>query len=368
VERRVLDKTDHGNGVSIEEFTEEEVEFTPSPADAARGLKDEGNAKFKAGDLRGALRLYDESLAAHASPAVHANRALVLLGLEEFGAAEAACDAALSGDPGNVKALHRRGVARRRLGRLEAALEDYRAAAVKLPGNAKVDSELAELLAEAVAERKEKQREQKQDAAAEGQAASKGSKKKAVVVIEESESEAEGEEEVREGAGGRPPPAVNRSAVPIEEVTDDESDEEWEVVPPTPPGAAKRRGVLGYEAPRSSSDFERALRALAGSREDLGRYLSLVEPGTFPELLKSSLSPEIIVHLLEGLPVSRHWESPAAGAEALESLAAVARFDINIMLVPSRKKATVAAAFQPLEGGAGVAPDALAALRKKFRL
>ena len=72
--------------------------------------------------------------------------------------------------------------------------------------------------------------------------------------------------------------------------------------------------------------------------------------------------------VLEGLPASRHWESPAAGAEALESLAAVARFDIHIMLVPSRKKATVAAAFQPLEGGAGVAPDALAALRKKFRL
>jgi len=163
--------------------------------------------------------------------------------------------------------------------------------------------------------------------------------------------------------------------VPIEEVTDDESDEEWEVVPPTPPGAAvaaaaaaEMRGVLGFEAPRSSSDFERALRALAGSREDLGRYLSLVEPGNFPELLKSSLSPDIIVHLLEGLPASSHWERPAAGAKALESLAAVPRFDINIMLVPSRKKAAVAAAFQHLEGRAGVAPAALAALRKKFRL
>ena len=126
--------------------------------------------------------------------------------------------------------------------------------------------------------------------------------------------------------------------------------------------------MLGFEAPRSSSDFERALRALAGSREDLGRYLSLVEPGTFPELLKSSLSPDIIVHLLEGLPASGHWRRPAAGVAALESLAAVPRFDINIMLVPSRKKATVAEAFRPLEGGTGVAPAALAALRKKFRL
>ena len=126
----------------------------PSPSDAARDLKDRGNAAFRAGDLRGALLLYDESLAAHATPAVHANRALVLLGLDEFAAAEAACDAALSGDPENVKALHRRGVARRRLGRLEAALEDYRAAAGKLPGNAKIEQELAELLAEAVAERK----------------------------------------------------------------------------------------------------------------------------------------------------------------------------------------------------------------------
>ena len=206
VERRVLDTTDHGNGVSIEEFTEEEVAFMPSPSDAARDLKDRGNAAFRAGDLRGALLLYDESLAAHATPAVHANRALVLLGLDEFAAAEAACDAALSGDPENVKALHRRGVARRRLGRLEAALEDYRAAAGKLPGNAKIEQELAELLAEAVAERKQKQQEQRREAdaaaaaaaaaeaeTAEAEVGRKVSGKKAVVMIEESESEGEGD-------------------------------------------------------------------------------------------------------------------------------------------------------------------------------
>ena len=241
-----------------------------------------------------------------------------------------------------------------------------------------------------MAERKQKQQEQRREAdaaaaaaagaaeaeAAEAEVGRKASGKKAVVVIEESESEGEGD--TGEGAGGALPPAGSRSAVPIEEVTDDESDEEWEVVPRTPPGAtavaaaaaaaAEMRGVLGFEAPRSSSDFERALRALAGSREALGRYLSLVEPGTFPELLKSSLSPDIIVHLLEGLPASGHWKRPAAGVEALESLAAVPRFDINIMLVPSREKATVAEAFRPLEGGTGVAPAALAALRKKFRL
>lgn len=378
VERRVLDKTDHGNGVFIEEFTEEEVEFTPSPSDVAQGLKERGNALFKAGHLAGALRLYDESLAACLDPAVHANRALALLGLDKFAAAEAACDAALASDPGNVKALHRRGVARRRLGKLEDALADYRMVTAQLSGNQKVDSELAELLAEAEAKRKQQAAEKvvAEDAeeAAKATAPSPEAQTK-VVIIEETDSESE-----NAGGGGREETELPSGpvAVQIAEVTDDESDgdTDWEVVPPTPPGsrlaaaataAAEMRGVLGFESPKTSADFEKALRALAKSREDLGRYLSLVDPGTYPELLKSSLTPEIVAHVLQGLPASCHWEGgPETAAEALRRLAAVPRFDINIMLVPSRQKAAVAEAFRALEGG--LKPDSLQALKQKYRI
>ena len=165
------------------------------------------------------------------------------------------------------------------------------------------------------------------------------------------------------------------------EVTDDESDgdTDWEVVPPTPPGSrsvaaaaaaaatSEMRGVLGFEPPKTSADFEKALRALAKSREDLGRYLSLVEPGTYPELLKSSLTPEIVALILQGLPASSHWGGgPETAAEALRSLAAVPRFDINIMLVPSRQKAAVAEAFRALEGG--LKPDELQTLKRKYRI
>lgn len=55
-------------------------------------------------------------------------------------------------------------------------------------------------------------------------------------------------------------------------------------MPPSPPGAgaaaavAEIRGVHGLEASKTSADFEKAFSALAKSREDLERYLSLVEP------------------------------------------------------------------------------------------
>lgn len=98
--------------------------------------KDEGNAHLKAGRLAEAIASYTSALGApslskEAVAALHANRALAHLKLNAASECVADCDAALSAQPGYVKAMYRRAQAREALGSpadLGAAFRDAQAA------------------------------------------------------------------------------------------------------------------------------------------------------------------------------------------------------------------------------------------------
>ena len=405
-----------------------EPEPSPSAEELSVELKNQGNAKYQRGDLAGALDLYTRSIAKDPrNTVVYVNRAQVKLKLNDFAGAEADCTAALGQDAANVKAQYRRGMARRELGKLEESLADYRVAAASLAGNPQVQKELEEVQRllkeweqEAAAAPKVRivEIEEESDSdeeevevpvrhvpraespAAPAAPAAPQAFSKVIPIEEDSESDEEDAVAAAEPAA----PAVK--SIPIEEVSDDSDSEEeveipvrrvgaeeasvrkprgsvasstsdWEVVstpsqdgdrshPASPTGgdAAAPAGdtVLGFGPPRTSVDLERALKALAGQQDALERYVALIPAETYAPLLKESLTPDVIFGMVRGLLC--FGEEPEKLYAALELLSEVKRFDINSMLIPSRKKAVLAETFDRLKGAVG--PGDLAKLRKKY--
>ena len=122
----------------------------------ATSCKEAGNVAFKLDDLVGALARYDEGVAAlvgHAAAdaarpvllSLHTNRAMVQFKQGQFASVVIACNAALTCDAGNVKALFRRGAAHHKLGALDEAKADLSRALALDGSNAAAAKELVDV-------------------------------------------------------------------------------------------------------------------------------------------------------------------------------------------------------------------------------
>ncbi len=110
----------------------------PQTAEAWRAR---GNDLFKISQWSSAVECYSRSIELGPSCLSFANRAMSKLKLEQWEEAESDCTEALRLDEAFVKAYHRRGTARRKLGRPMDAALDYEQALRLDPGNAAVRSE-----------------------------------------------------------------------------------------------------------------------------------------------------------------------------------------------------------------------------------
>eukprot|EP00238_Polyblepharides_amylifera_P002020 CAMPEP_0196586418 /NCGR_PEP_ID=MMETSP1081-20130531/54202_1 /TAXON_ID=36882 /ORGANISM="Pyramimonas amylifera, Strain CCMP720" /LENGTH=173 /DNA_ID=CAMNT_0041908291 /DNA_START=21 /DNA_END=542 /DNA_ORIENTATION=- len=139
----------------------------------AKNLKEEGNAAFKAGDLKNAMRCYHEIMlhvrgldwmgmdsltGGTGGPAKvsddqkaaitalqqchHLNLAAIYVKTGKFSKGEAACTEALKVSPENQKGLFRRGKCRSELGDLDGAKEDLEKALQLDPNDGQVKREL----------------------------------------------------------------------------------------------------------------------------------------------------------------------------------------------------------------------------------
>lgn len=105
---------------------------------SATSLKDQGNKLFQQGQYLEAIQCYTQSIGLQATAVAYANRAMARLKLKQYAEAEQDCSAALQLDGSYIKALHRRGTARRQLGKLLEAAADFEEALRLEPGNATV--------------------------------------------------------------------------------------------------------------------------------------------------------------------------------------------------------------------------------------
>ena len=167
--------------VAVLALDEHEVARLPRVARAAKH-KEQGNARFRAGDIKGAVGKYERAASYYPSDAdlekgraygedvdgqkaaaratklsCKLNLANCELKLGEWAKAEKAAADALEIDAGSVKALYRRGQARLQLGELDGAKADLMDAAKREPQNREVRKELESLKAKQ-AERKAEER------------------------------------------------------------------------------------------------------------------------------------------------------------------------------------------------------------------
>ncbi|KAK3234950.1 hypothetical protein CYMTET_54829 [Cymbomonas tetramitiformis] len=194
--------------------------------------KEQGNSRFRNGDFAGAIESYSESLQlAPASAATFANRAAALLKLGRSAEAEEDATQAIERDASYVKAYHRRAQARRNLGQLQAALEDYEVVLRGHPDAEVVQQEVEAVTAELAAA-----------SASKGVpvASSTASPTRTRLVVEESDEESEEEEEeeepqqsVEKEAAVAVPPTPGRTRLVVED-SDEEDEPEVAAAPPTP--------------------------------------------------------------------------------------------------------------------------------------
>nr|KAG5704305.1 hypothetical protein BaRGS_012614 [Batillaria attramentaria] len=144
---KALEEVDkeEGEKSSSEYETDEEWE-AERKKHLANEKKNEGNAHFSAGAYEIAVECYTHGMELDPTNALlPANRAMALLKLERYAAAEADCVTAITLDPLYVKAYLRRAAARVGLQRLPQALEDYRRVLQLEPTNKQAKTELERL-------------------------------------------------------------------------------------------------------------------------------------------------------------------------------------------------------------------------------
>ncbi|KAI0264879.1 hypothetical protein BC834DRAFT_880899 [Gloeopeniophorella convolvens] len=110
--------------------------------------KKKGNAHFRAGEYRDAIREYQIAVIKHGPRAAYlANLAAAWLKLGEWDAADDCANAALDHDPKFTKARYRRGLARKANLQLSAAAVDFRTVLAQDPNSTEAKVALEETLA-----------------------------------------------------------------------------------------------------------------------------------------------------------------------------------------------------------------------------
>lgn len=123
-------------------------------------------------------------------------------------------------------------------------------------------------------------------------------------------------------------------------------------------------------------EFEKAWKGLKGDRQQQAAYLLALQPAALPALLRQALSPGLLAAAAAALLRPGMQQAPAAAVALLEGLAQVPRFELNLLSVPPRQKAELAAewdaAAAALQAAAGDAAAALvgrlAAARQRYKL
>jgi tetratricopeptide (TPR) repeat protein len=393
-----------GAGAAKQE--EEAAQAALAEADAAKGA---GNKAVQQAQLPRALEHYGAALAAAAraagvastaaaaratSLAVLANRAMVQLKANAWGAALADCEAALRLDPKHLKCHFRRGQALRSLGRLRDAVGCLDNVLALEPDNGMAIAERASVVAalkeeEAAAdaktavvaaaqnkakeearrvrqaEQQAKKRQADQAAAAKATAARA---EKAAAAADSKGASKKGKKEKAAAADGKAqaaPAAAGGGAyypTPGEQVqTFDKA-----VAVAKPSGADSAAALKSPTAPpKSGYEFERVWRTLRADLQGFSAYMTLLPPKAYKKVFKGGPEDEVFVCMLRALQAHLVSDDGPAALVVLQGLTNSGRFSTLLMFLGADDKARLVGMFDAL-AAAGV--EGTAAVRTAYKL
>jgi len=392
---KVLKDLDEEEEMRTLSSSEEESDETDEDVENERRLqralleKDKGNALFKEGKYEEAINCYTTGIQLDPTNAVlPANRAMCLLKLQRYGAAEADCNQALSLDGSYTKAYLRRGAAQFQLGRVQEAEADYKEALRLEPSNKQAQEELNNITKLLEAKRKGSEKREKSKAEETKRESAKSKRPLKRIVIEEIGTASESEDDSTDVSTK----AQSTASLSTEENRTDvqqalltgrsyqaktlnmESKESPGKIPPAsssslPQSHAQPQSICKtFTVPKSSGQFQADWRALQKQPEQLFYYFKNIKPESYPKLFQQSIEADMLVKIikllrdffiLNNLPVYKE----------LKCLAEVKRFSMAVMFLSEKDKEVINDLVQHIrqnKEALGISEDDVLNLAKKY--
>lgn len=339
-----------------------------------------GNALFKKGKYEAAINCYTTGIQFDATNAIlPANRAMCLLKLKRYGAAEADCSQALSLDASYTKAYLRRAAARFQLGRIEEAEADYKDVLRLEPSNKQAQEELKNIEKLLNDKRKQTNVEEKSPKnEVDKKSPAKSKKPLKRIVIEEigTESDSDHEDstakvstraqitaslptsETRNSSNqaGSADASVRADILKVESKDNSgktsplsSSSTPLSTQPQSPKFSARSQSSSkAFAVPKSSGQFQADWRALQKEPDQLFQYFRKINPESYPKLFQQSLESDMLVkitkllrdfYLSNGLPMYKE----------LKYLSEVKRFSMAVMFLSDKDKTVIRDLLQSLK-------------------
>lgn len=120
-------------------------------------------------------------------------------------------------------------------------------------------------------------------------------------------------------------------------------------------------------------EFEKGWKGLKSDRQQQAAYLLALQPAALPALLRQALTPGLLAAATAALLRPGLQQEAAAAVGLLEGLVGVPRFDLNLLSVPPRQRAELAADWDGAAAALAGGGDAelagrLATARQRFKL
>ena len=320
-------------------------------------LKSAGNDALKAGDMQQALKLYTRALDIDPKNiAALGNRAFVNLKLSRFVDAEKDSTKVISlAETGEqttekrsilIKALYRRGLARRSMGGqedLEKALADFNRL-LKLDPDSKdasVEKSRTEILLKDKKKVTSTQQKVNVSAASSGAKVLSGGGSSGEVLLKEVQSVRKSRQVSEEVSSPPPPPAAVHSLSSNSTPNVDSSDKL--PLPPTKPAKSAEKAkksplksapVLPDELPKTMYELERVWRGLKGHSELFATYLSTFKLSTFKKVFNDNISSDLMSSVFACTKDHICDKQPEVAGRILEGLTQMTKFDLTASLFP----------------------------------
>ncbi|XP_057813142.2 uncharacterized protein LOC131027166 isoform X1 [Cryptomeria japonica] len=338
--------------------------FTRSdPTTDAISEKEQGNEYFKAKKYAQAIDCYSRSIVLYPTAVAFANRAMAYIKIKRFEEAEYDCNEAINLDDRYVKAYSRRGTARRELGSLLGAREDFEFALRLEPENKElkkqylearvlyekkignklpeekapiVIQEVASTPAENISEKTQTEADQgiKASTASVDKAASSHSTISKDFLDMEVDSRKVGNHVKQKSLNGKQKKDSQLSAQAV-----------------TARAASRAMAAVAQNiiAPKTAYEFETMWKGFSEDQSAQSELLKAMDPSSLPKVFKDALSAPLLIDIIRCIKCF-FMENLDFSLHSLENLTKVGRFDMTIMCLSSKDKAGIKMAT-PKPGG-----------------
>ncbi|KAF7720933.1 hypothetical protein EC973_005757 [Apophysomyces ossiformis] len=335
-----------------------------SNAAIAKTEKEKGNQFFQKKEYHQAVEHYGRAIELDPTVSVYyLNRAMAYLKLNKFVEVERDCTQGLQLEPQNVKALWRRGIALRELGRPEEARADFQSALTIDPGNNAIVAELNKLPA-------------KPSTITTSTSTTTRTRTTPSIPVPE-EKRTLPIKVIDAAYTGFTTGSSSSTIASSSTTTDINKEDKIHVSSPAKTVAKEQKELaevslhhtpLKLECPRTNFEFERDWKACRHRGNDmLYQYFQCIPPSSYASLFKSSLESDQFEKMIE--IIDKYYFKEKTEKEiydVLEGLSRVRRMDMLVMFLSRDHLKVLQNIFDTLKGS--VDHDRLAAVAKVYRI